>query len=125
MFGVGGWDLIVLGVVAMVLIGPERLPKLAADAAQWVRRLRDLADRARADLSETVGPEAAGFVDDLRGLADLHPRNIIANALAEPRPTSAGGPAESARSASEGGPKSSGDADPTASRPAAFDPDAT
>ena len=94
MFGVSGWDLIVLGVVAMVLVGPERLPKLAADAASWVRRLRDLAERARNDLNDTIGPEAAGFVDDLRGLADLHPKNIIANALAEPKPVSSPAPTQ-------------------------------
>ena len=112
MFGVSGWDLIVLGVVAMVLVGPERLPKVAADAANWLRRLRDLADRARADLSETVGPEAATFVDDLRGLADLHPRNIIAKALADPLVKPMAAPATSL-------PK------PTEPGPAVFDPDAT
>ncbi|MEI7778272.1 MAG: twin-arginine translocase TatA/TatE family subunit [Actinomycetes bacterium] len=111
MFGVSGWDLIVLGIVAMVLVGPERLPKVAAEAANWVRRLRDLADKAKSDLAATVGPEAATFVEDLRGLADLHPRNIIANALAEPtvKPVS---PAAGPTSVVEPG-------------PVGFDPDAT
>jgi sec-independent protein translocase protein TatB len=40
MFDVGFWELILIGVVALLVIGPERLPKVARIAGLWVGRAR-------------------------------------------------------------------------------------
>jgi sec-independent protein translocase protein TatB len=40
MFDMGFWELVVIGVVALVVIGPERLPKFARMAGLWIGRAR-------------------------------------------------------------------------------------
>lgn len=40
MFDVGFFELLVIGVVALVVLGPERLPKAARFAGLWVRKAR-------------------------------------------------------------------------------------
>lgn len=40
MFDIGALELILIGVVALLVVGPERLPKLARTAGLWVGRAR-------------------------------------------------------------------------------------
>ena len=66
---VGFGEVLVLAGLALFLVGPERLPKYAAEAAQLLKQLRMSASRTRADLQAQMGPEIA---DDL-----LHPRRFV------------------------------------------------
>ncbi len=72
MFGVGPWELAAIAVVGLVIFGPERLPKMAADAARFVRDLRRMAASARQDLTEALGTE----LPDL-DLGDLNPKTFL------------------------------------------------
>ena len=77
MFDHVGWgELIVLAVVGLVVLGPERLPKAAAEAAKWLREMRKMARNATQDLKAELGPEMADL-----DLASLHPRRIVSSAL--------------------------------------------
>lgn len=40
MFDAGFWELLVIGVLALVVVGPERLPRLARVVGLWVGRAR-------------------------------------------------------------------------------------
>jgi TatA/E family protein of Tat protein translocase len=60
--------LLVLGVLALLIFGPDQLPKFAAQAGRAIRELRRLAEGAQADLRENLGPEFSDF-----DIADLHP----------------------------------------------------
>ena len=64
--------LLVLAVIAVVIFGPERLPKVAAQAGRALRELRRIADGATRDLREGLGPEFSEF-----DVTDLHPRNFV------------------------------------------------
>jgi sec-independent protein translocase protein TatB len=64
--------ILVLAVIALVVFGPDQLPKMAHQAGQTLRELRKLADGATKDLREGLGPEFADF--DVR---DLHPANFV------------------------------------------------
>ena len=70
--------ILVLAVIALVVFGPDQLPKLAHQAGQTLRELRKLADGATKDLREGLGPEFADF--DVR---DLHPANFVRKHLLE------------------------------------------
>ena len=77
MFDHVGWgELMVLAIVGLVVLGPDRLPKAAADAAKWLRELRRMARNATQDIKAELGPEMADL-----DLASLHPRRIVSSAL--------------------------------------------
>ena len=84
MFGIGGGELVALALVAVVLVGPDKLPQFSADSAKFIRKMRDLAQGATRDLRENLGP---GY-EDLE-VADLNPKTFISKhineVLAEPK----------------------------------------
>jgi sec-independent protein translocase protein TatB len=74
--------LMVLAIIAIVIFGPDQLPKVAAQAGRALRELRRMAEGARQDLAEGLGPEFQDF-----DIADLHPRNFVRkHLLDEPEP---------------------------------------
>ena len=64
--------LLVLAVLALVVFGPKELPKIAAQAGRALRELRLIAEGAKADLREGLGPEFSDFDID-----DLNPRRFV------------------------------------------------
>ena len=77
-----GWsELVVLGVLGLLIFGPERLPKVASDAVRMLRELRTMARGAAADLKAELGPEMADL-----DLASLHPRRIVGSILDDEEP---------------------------------------
>jgi sec-independent protein translocase protein TatB len=70
--------ILVLAVIAIVIFGPDQLPKIAAQAGRALRELRRMADGATRDLREGLGPEFSDF--DVR---DLHPGNFVRKHLFE------------------------------------------
>src|SRR4051794_36649551 len=66
----------VLAIVGLVVLGPDRLPGLARDAARMLRSLREMATGAREQLREELGPEFADV--DLR---TLNPRTAVQRAV--------------------------------------------
>jgi sec-independent protein translocase protein TatB len=71
-FDLSIWKLLVLGVLALIIFGPDQLPKIASQAGRALRDLRRIAESAKADLQEGLGPEFQDF-----DIADLHPRNFV------------------------------------------------
>ena len=65
-------EIIILGVLAVIIFGPEKLPELARKAARIIAYLRNVGNDARAQLRDQLGPE----FDDLR-LADLNPKSFV------------------------------------------------
>ncbi|GAB48391.1 Sec-independent protein translocase protein TatB [Mobilicoccus pelagius NBRC 104925] len=80
----GGPEAVVILVLAFLLIGPERLPEVLAKARHWIREARRMADGARGQLREQMGPE----FDDIDWKAydprQYDPRRIVREALTEP-----------------------------------------
>lgn len=76
MFNIGPMELIVLGLVGLIVLGPDRLPGLARDAARMIRTLRDMATGAQTQLRDELGPEFADV--DLR---NLNPRTALQKAI--------------------------------------------
>jgi len=79
MFGdIGFGELIGLAILALFLVGPDRLPNLAADAAKLVKKIRSYAVTATDQIKDSLGP---GY-EDLKP-EDLHPKNFIKKQLNE------------------------------------------
>ena len=57
MFDIGFWELTVIGVIALLVIGPERLPKLARTAGLWFGKARRFVSSVKADIEQEVKAE--------------------------------------------------------------------
>ncbi len=50
MFDIGFWELCLVAIVALIVLGPEKLPGAARTAGLWVARARRLVNEMRADI---------------------------------------------------------------------------
>ncbi|MEY4296369.1 MAG: hypothetical protein RL016_215 [Actinomycetota bacterium] len=80
MFGISGEKLLILGVLAAVVLGPDRLPYYAQQLAKLVKSVKRFADGAKDQLSAEVGEELDWKKLDPR---QYDPRRIIREALIE------------------------------------------
>ena len=76
-FDFGPGELMGLAVLAMVLLGPDKLPTFAVDAAKFLKKARAFASNATNELKENLGP---GF-EDLQP-SDLRPKAFIKKQIA-------------------------------------------
>jgi sec-independent protein translocase protein TatB len=54
MFDIGFSEMMVLAVVALVVLGPERLPKVAKQAGAWMGKLRRYVDDVKSDINRQM-----------------------------------------------------------------------
>ena len=71
-FDLSMWKLMVLGVIALVVFGPDKLPQLARDAGRTMRQLRVMAQTARTELKAELGDTVGEF-----DFSDLNPRTFV------------------------------------------------
>jgi len=64
-----GWKLLVLVLLGVFILGPDKLPKAIADGVKMLRNLRDMARNATGDLSRELGTDIQ--------LEDLNPKTLI------------------------------------------------
>ena len=131
-FGLTIEKILLIGVIAGLLIGPERLPQYAERFAHFVRRAGEFMRGAKDKVKEEVGPEINDL--DWRKLdpRQYDPRRIIRDALLDDAPPS---PAPAAVAATAAGAASTAASSPasasspprvfSAAEPPPYDPEAT
>jgi sec-independent protein translocase protein TatB len=84
MFDIGALELILVGVVALLVVGPERLPKLARTAGLWLGHAR----RALASVKDEIDREvkAEELKQILRKQAENNPLESIIEESGDLRP---------------------------------------
>ena len=82
-FGLTIEKLLVIGVIALFLIGPDRLPAYSAQFARLVRRLRDMASGAQGRMRDELGPDFDDMDWKKLDPRQYDPRRIIREALQE------------------------------------------
>ena len=124
MFDVNGSEFIILVVVSVLVIGPERMPEYAARLAKLVRQLRAMADTAKDQLREQMGPEFDDVDWKQYDLRQYDPRRIVREALMEDGPEAGqGSPAAEDQDGALKPPTSFNGHDPA--KPTPYDQDAT
>ena len=114
MFDLSIPKLLVLAVIALVIFGPHELPKIASQAGRALRDLRKIAEGAKNDLREGLGPEFADFE-----IEDLNPKRLVHKHLFGDLTADQAAQQQPARqAAANGAPLTPGERPP-------FDPDAT
>ncbi len=118
MFDLSISKLLILAVLALIIFGPNELPKIARQAGQALRDLRRIAEGAKNDLREGLGPEFADFE-----IEDLNPKRFVQKHLFDDvNGTSA--PANQATAVREPAPRANGTPLAPGERPP-YDIDAT
>jgi sec-independent protein translocase protein TatB len=85
-FGLSSEKIMILLVLALFILGPERLPRYAKSFAQFVKKMRAMANTAQAQMKDELGE---GFEDlDWKKLdpRQYDPRRIIREALLDDGP---------------------------------------
>ena len=115
MFDIGLGEIMILAVIGLLIFGPERLPRAAADAARTLRNVKAMAGNARKDLADSAGVDLSDAQDALNELRDLHPKRLAKSFLEGDDDEVDATPRK----------KTPGSAPETEAQPARFDPDAT
>lgn len=84
MFDIGFWELVMIGIVALLVFGPEKLPGLARTAGFWVGKARRQFSQLKSELERELAaedvrrmkqkmdiPEFRGLADDIRKASSL------------------------------------------------------
>lgn len=82
MFDMGFWELVLVGVVALVVIGPERLPKIARIAGLWIGRARRTLSSVQAEINRELKAEELKAI--MVKQAHSRPLETIIDELSQP-----------------------------------------
>ncbi|MEV4938034.1 sec-independent translocase [Streptomyces zaomyceticus] len=69
---IGALELVTLVVLAVLVFGPDKLPKVIQDVSRFVRKVRDFSDSAKEDIRSELGPEFKDFEFE-----DLNPKTFL------------------------------------------------
>ncbi|MFW5472245.1 twin-arginine translocase TatA/TatE family subunit [Knoellia sp. CPCC 206450] len=84
MFGINGWEIVLLALIAVFVLGPERLPEYAQKLAQMIRKARVMAEGAKGQLKDQLGPDYEDINWRQYDPRQYDPRRIVREALIEP-----------------------------------------
>ncbi|WP_200305895.1 sec-independent translocase [Streptomyces adelaidensis] len=73
---IGTFELVALAVLAVLVFGPDKLPKVIQDVTRTIRKIREFSDSAKADIRSELGPEFKDFEFE-----DLNPKTFIRKQL--------------------------------------------
>lgn len=129
MFDINGGEFLVILLVAVIVIGPTRLPGYAEQLARLTKQARRYIADAKRRVDDELGDEARDIDWEALDPRRYDPRRIVRDALLDPEPTPAGARA-SAATAGAGAAARSSRAAPAVTplepdAPAPFDDEAT
>ncbi|MEU6705284.1 sec-independent translocase [Streptomyces wuyuanensis] len=75
---IGALELVTLVVLAVLVFGPDKLPKVVQDVSRFIRKIREFSDSAKHDIRSELGPEFKDFEFE-----DLNPKAFIRKQLSE------------------------------------------
>ena len=88
MFGIGFWEMLMIGGLVLVAVGPERLPSMIKTIARLYRQAR----RAAQDIRQSTGIDDVLRDDELKELAGLRNQKIqLMGAQMTPKPMAPAG----------------------------------
>lgn len=125
MIDINGGEFVVLVVLAVLLIGPERLPRYAAQLAVLVKRAKALLQDAKSRVDAELGDDFKDVDWSKLDPRQYDPRRIVRDALLDDGPAPAGAAGAAAAAAGTAAATRSAAAPPRATGPAPYDDEAT
>ncbi|MEV0275411.1 sec-independent translocase [Streptomyces sp. NPDC050610] len=71
-FDIGPLELVALVILAVLIFGPDKLPKMIQDVSRTIRKIREFSDSAKEDIRSELGPEFKDFEFE-----DLNPKTFV------------------------------------------------
>lgn len=75
MLDIGFFELLVIAIIGLLVVGPERLPKYIAQGMKMLRNIKDMATKAKDDIVESAGIKDL----DLKDLSKFDPNKLANN----------------------------------------------
>lgn len=74
MFDIGFWELALIGVIALLVIGPERLPGVAHTVGMWIGKGKRLISSVQSDINREVGKaeELKHLLEEQKKIVERH-----------------------------------------------------
>jgi Tat protein translocase TatB subunit len=72
---IGFFELLVIGVLGLLVVGPEKLPKYIAQGVKMLRNVKDMASKAKDDIVESAGIKDL----DLKNLSNIDSTKLANN----------------------------------------------
>ncbi|MGW2725681.1 sec-independent translocase [Streptomyces sp. NPDC001492] len=69
---IGPLELVTLVVLAVLVFGPDKLPKFIQDVTRTIRKIREFSESAKQDIRSELGPEFKDFEFE-----DLNPKTFV------------------------------------------------
>lgn len=73
---IGALELVTLVILAVLVFGPDKLPKVIQDVSRFIRKVREFSDNAKDDIRSELGPEFKDF-----DFEDLNPKKFVRKQL--------------------------------------------
>lgn len=73
---IGPLELVTLIVLAVLVFGPDKLPKMIQDVSRTIRKIREFSESAKQDIRSELGPEFKDFEFE-----DLNPKTFLRKQL--------------------------------------------
>ncbi|MER7729760.1 sec-independent translocase [Streptomyces erythrochromogenes] len=75
---IGALELVTIVILAILVFGPDKLPKVIQDVTGFIRKVRAFSDSAKNDIRSELGPDFKDFEFE-----DLNPKTFIRKQLSE------------------------------------------
>ncbi|AXG80097.1 sec-independent translocase [Streptomyces paludis] len=69
---IGALEVVTIVVIAVLVFGPEKLPKVIQDVSRFIRKIREFSENAKQDIRSELGPEFKDF-----DFEDLNPKTFV------------------------------------------------
>ena len=83
MFGIGFGELIIIFVVALLVVGPQKMPEMAKKLARILREVRKTSDEFQASFLRDSGAEVKGFLNNPQERVKRHLESEVNDVLAQ------------------------------------------
>ena len=99
--GVGAPEILVILIVALIVLGPQRLPSVAKSLGKGLRELRRASEGLRAEIQDELNPVTSELHADAEALKDVG-RDAAASAATDPADVQLNPPEDRSENRSEG-----------------------
>ena len=77
MFDFGFWEIAIIGVITLILVGPEKMPSLARKAGLYFGKLNRFFNKVKSDINEEIR------MDEIKEQMSMHDEKIIISEVTE------------------------------------------